>query len=760
MLRLICTFALLATGALAQPAEFDPSDFGKIVIQPRQMAGGVTLEQAFGDYQNEPVIDYGENSQAVRLGRPVGRLDMLFADGRTGFCTAFIVDQQHLLTNHHCIPGMDGDPTGAQSGVQAAQFVAGYIRPGRAQGADRYTVSPQIVETNRALDYTVLRVFGDPSAKYGMLELADADPEDAEFLWIIGHPQGQSQHISREGCAAASPSISEEGKLVHTCDTLQGNSGSPVLRITDRRVVGLHHAGDSRTGFNQAIPMRRILAVSKVLAATGAPVVAPPVVKAPDPAEDNSRTATRLPVLPQPRNACDALWDEAKEMGCAGYEAYVEDCADHTFARLARRVVERDCSAPDDGVTAETGPVLTVRAQGGGDHRSIVQAVLAAQPGTRIEVYPGSYVGAIDIDKAVDLVGVGPREDIVLSAAQDHVIHWTAPSGRIANISLRQDGGQFYGIFFDAGSATLEDSDLTSKGSSVVAARGGAAPLIRNNVIHDGNMSGIFFYDGAGGTVEGNTIRANTYSGIEIKEGADPVIRRNVLRDGIVGGILVHTQGKGLIEDNQFIGNAYAGVEIREGSDPVVVRNVIRDGETSGIFVQEAASGRIEDNEIHNNGYSGVEIAEKSTPVLRGNTIRDNARSGIYLNTEARGRIENNTVFGNGEGGISIRGGADPVVRGNIIRDGTMSGIFVYDKGKGQIDGNEIHGNGYYGVEVTSEAQPFVRDNRITDNVWYGVRVYSGGMGTYQDNDLRGNQKAAFDLAEDAGIVTRVNNRE
>jgi hypothetical protein len=50
-----------------------------------------------------------------------------------------------------------------------------------------------------------------------------------------------------------------------------GNSGSPVIRIVDGRVIGLHHAGDNRTGFNLAIPMRRILENSDVLVASLSP---------------------------------------------------------------------------------------------------------------------------------------------------------------------------------------------------------------------------------------------------------------------------------------------------------------------------------------------------------------------------------------------------------------------------------------------------------------------------------------------------------
>ncbi|MGP6088321.1 trypsin-like peptidase domain-containing protein [Antarctobacter jejuensis] len=309
---------LVATPLAAQPVEFDPADFGKIVVAARQSAGtGIVLEQAFGDYQNEPVITYGEKSIARRLGHPVGRLDVLYKNGKTGYCTAFIVDTQHLVTNHHCIPGVGG------VGAQAAQFVAGYIDPANPADAEKFQVALEPVESNAALDYSVLRVFGDPSARYGEVMLADADPEPSEFLWIIGHPQGQSQHISREGCAAGDPPVSTEGKVVHTCDTLGGNSGSPVFRISDRMVVALHHAGDNRTGFNFAIPMTRILKNSKVLKAA---VPAGPVGSQ------------------GPQGACEVLWGAAQEHGCLGYQTFVQQCGDHPLAALARGLAERSCT--------------------------------------------------------------------------------------------------------------------------------------------------------------------------------------------------------------------------------------------------------------------------------------------------------------------------------------------------------------------------------------------------------------------------------
>lgn len=525
---------------LAQPAEFDPADFGRIVIAERQSSDGVTFEQAFGDYQNEPIIAYGEDSPAVRLGRPIGRLDLLFGDGKPGFCTAFIVDERHIVTNHHCVPGMDGDPTGADMNLTAAQFVAGYILPGRAEGADRYAVATEIVETNRALDYTVLRVYGDPSAKYGRLALADGDADPGEFLWIIGHPEGQSQHISREGCAAATPAISPEGKLVHTCDTLRGNSGSPVIRISDQRVVGLHHAGDNRTGFNLAIPMRIILAQSTVLSAAPVAVVA---------------------AAPVP-DACTVLWGEARTLGCDGHRVFLSQCGDHLFADLARSILAAQCTpeapvvaVPDSDrptiashvdVPAHSGPVLVV-APAGGDYSDLGAAIRAAQPGTRITLEPGTYPVSATLAKPVEIVGTGAPGSVVLTGAGGSLVVWEAPSGRIANVTLRQDD-EDPALEFSDGTATVMGLTIDAAGTGI-AIYGDSSPTIEGNLIR-ARTAGIVIADAAARPViSGNDISAPVGSAIEVF-GAAPDIIANTLHDALYHAIYIEGEMPGRIEGN------------------------------------------------------------------------------------------------------------------------------------------------------------------------------------------------------------------
>jgi V8-like Glu-specific endopeptidase len=117
------------------------------------------------------------------------------------------------------------------------QFVLGYTQEGVDEPVRRYTVSPAPIESNKTLDYTILEVFGDPGATFGQLRIASSEPFENAPLWIIGHPLGEAQRISREQCKSGNPVLSG-GRLLHTCDTLPGNSGSPVIDPDSREVIG------------------------------------------------------------------------------------------------------------------------------------------------------------------------------------------------------------------------------------------------------------------------------------------------------------------------------------------------------------------------------------------------------------------------------------------------------------------------------------------------------------------------------------------
>lgn len=366
-MRALAALAILATSiGLPDPGHaqdfvgFDRASFGRVVLNRTESAGidDIEFELSVGDYNNEPIQTYSPTSIFRKMGLSVGRLDIL-TDNGVFPCTAFIVDEKHLLTNHHCVPGILDNERAKATRIDSVMFVAGYVQQGVEEGTQRYTVIPTPVETSKDLDYSVLEVIGDPSADFGHLRLASAQHHDNDPYLVIGHPMGEAQRISREKCRANAPAISNQ-RLLHTCDTLPGNSGSPVIDAGLQMVVGLHHAGSKKDSVNFAIPMTAILEQSQVLKAAlaDAPVEGPVEDPGPDTAPDPVDTAdpvdpvdpidTTDPVIEAAR-LCDALYNEAKAFGqCFAYEAYLETCAQHSYAIFARSYVTAECSDPAD----------------------------------------------------------------------------------------------------------------------------------------------------------------------------------------------------------------------------------------------------------------------------------------------------------------------------------------------------------------------------------------------------------------------------
>ncbi|WP_323770571.1 bifunctional trypsin-like peptidase domain-containing/SEL1-like repeat protein [Antarctobacter sp.] len=300
---------------------FDLDSFGRTVLSRKQFGGDMIPEVAAGAYNNEFISTYSAKSIFASIGRSVGRLDVA-TDNGVFPCTAFLVADDLIMTNNHCVPGILDDDRAKASTIVGVRFVMGYTQEGVTEGTTSFLVDPAPVETSKPLDYTVLRILGDsPGREFGTLQLASATPVDNDPYWIIGHPMGEAQRISREKCRANAPALSD-GQLLHTCDTLPGNSGSPVIDATTRQVIGLHHAGSARNSINYAIPMAQILANSTVLTAAAGP--------APAPESPESRAFSRL------SDALDLADDDARR---AALESLVTESPDTAAARTASRLI-------------------------------------------------------------------------------------------------------------------------------------------------------------------------------------------------------------------------------------------------------------------------------------------------------------------------------------------------------------------------------------------------------------------------------------
>jgi len=398
-----------------------------------------------------------------------------------------------------------------------------------------------------------------------------------------------------------------------------------------------------------------------------------------------------------------------------------------------------------------------------GDFTTISEAVKTAAEGDRILIRPGFYRESLVIDKPLEILGDGPAADVQIHARDAHVVVFRASIGRIANLTLWQDGGEgtWYGVDIAQGRLELEGCDITCKSSACVAIHGGADPRLRRNTIHDGKQAGVWVYDQGLGTLEDNDITGNARAGVAIETGGNPTLRRNTIRDGKQVGVWVRDQGLGTLEDNDITANAYAGVVIETGGNPTLRRrNTIHDGPSVGVYVRDQGLGTLEDNDITGNARAGVAIATGGNPTLRRNTIHDGHASGVYVYDQGLGTLEGNDITANAGAGVAITTGGNPTLRRNTIHDGEEDGVHVFDQGLGMLEDNDITANARAGVAIAAGGNATLRRNRINRNENKAVQIFRGGKGVVEDNDLTDNMFGAWNyMAAYRSNVRRGRNR-
>jgi endonuclease G len=223
--------------------------------------------------QLEPLVDFPHGTDTLILGvepfiKSVGRVEFLnhtMTWGGTGWVIAAEGNTRLVATNRH-VAKLVAMRTSAGGGAFLRSPLSG-VRYGinldfkeevgsRAPDARPFEVRDIVyLADDASADVALLRIEGDdlPSA----LPLADEEAEADQIVAIVGYPAFDSRNdpndqaryfrdlynVKRFAPGKVMQALSGRTTLRHDCTTLGGNSGSPLIRLQDRTVVGLHFAG-------------------------------------------------------------------------------------------------------------------------------------------------------------------------------------------------------------------------------------------------------------------------------------------------------------------------------------------------------------------------------------------------------------------------------------------------------------------------------------------------------------------------------------
>jgi parallel beta-helix repeat protein len=178
---------------------------------------------------------------------------------------------------------------------------------------------------------------------------------------------------------------------------------------------------------------------------------------------------------------------------------------------------------------------ITVKQYGGGDYDNIGAAITNANYDDRIIVYPGIYEEAVEINKDLSLIGLGPQ---------------------VVTIDSRPNGNTADGITINEYIAASVIGFTITSDHDGISLKANSTCIIRNNCIVSNGRDGIRF---AGASAEAsiinNVIYKNNNNGIYSygDYNAKPYIHNNIISENGDYGLLLHLAASTISHNNVYL---------------------------------------------------------------------------------------------------------------------------------------------------------------------------------------------------------------
>ena len=385
---------------------------------------------------------------------------------------------------------------------------------------------------------------------------------------------------------------------------------------------------------------------------------------------------------------------------------------------------------------AESGKATNTRS--GESFAALSGAILAAQPGDRIELGSGRYEGSFEIGTAIALVGVdtGGGAPVVDGMGATVVFDVTAANTSIEGLGITSTGAParpwgFLTPYAEEACVLVEADDvrialntITGCGQGIYVRNTRDAQVYHNTVAAN-HIGGIFLLNSQAAKIEANTLEDNGYQGITVQTFSFPpgielsyrvaklvgewwqvtpesrdmadIVSEDILISGNVvtghgsGGVVVGFARRVSVLANTTDDNGGAPPsEI----DAAYYGSIVTSAEGRGFGIAlfcDAYDNVVADNLVRRNDDHGIDVSSAVNNHIARNVVEDSAW-GIMIRASFGNLIEDNVVTGNTEYGLRIEAGQMvgspplPSIANTILRNDLFNpGVNAFDNSHGNL---------------------------------------------------------------------------
>jgi len=316
---------------------------------------------------------------------------------------------------------------------------------------------------------------------------------------------------------------------------------------------------------------------------------------------------------------------------------------------------------------------ITLRVKGRlyvpGQYPSIRQAVASAMDGETIEVAAGKYKELIELDKQIELLGVGQPVIDANGLGGGNVVSLTAHSCIVNGFRITAGAT---GIQVSSSGNIISNNVIVANEQGIVLSSGSGSNTLNNNQIADNPQKGLYISYSAGNILRDNHISGSMVN-FHIEASTLQQYTQNIDTSNTVDGKNIYY----LVEYDDMVidPTSNAGCVVVVDCTDIIIEDIVVSHNATGILLAYSKSCVVDGVKATDNSYAGI-MLDNSTNIRLENNAASGSNFGVLLSTSAGNALRRNACTNNSYSFV-CRGAAKDFVQ-DIDTTNTLNGKPLY----------------------------------------------------------------------------------